>query len=65
MALYLCCCLLLTVCIMFLFILDGHVAILWLSNCPYGLPLFRFPFTVWSLYVCVSFPLVSLMGGAS
>ena len=45
-----------------LFVLNSHLATLRESNCPFGFLLVMFPSG--SLFrVCVSFPLMSLMGG--
>ena len=47
-----------------LFVLDSHLATLWESNCLFGFLLVMFPLgSSYFVFVCVSFPLMSLMGG--
>ena len=49
----------LNMCVAYIFfVLDSHLATFWESNCPFGFLLVMFPFRV-----CISFPLMSLMGG--
>ena len=52
----------LNVCRLYIFVLDSHLAALWESNCPFGFPLVMFPLGL-VITCCVSFPLMSLMGG--
>ena len=53
----------LNMCRFYLFVFESHLATLWESNCPFGFLLVMFFIRVQLFRVCVSFPLMSLMGG--
>ena len=60
---YFCYSLSLNVCRLRIFVLDSHLATLWESNCPFGFPLVMFPLGSSYFVYCVSFTLMSLLGG--
>ena len=53
---YFCHSLSLSVCVAYIFfVLDSHLATLWESNCPFGLPLVMFPFgSSYFVFLCLS-----------
>ena len=50
-------------CRLHLFVLDSHLATFRESNCPFGFSASDVSIRVQLFRVCVSFPLMSLMGG--